>query len=402
MHPHPKYTSNTEDRFGSVAKLFHWTVAFGILLAPPLGIIAEHYPEDGASLDAKVFLFSLHKTVGIVIFLTATLRILWALGQPRPAPLHPERKAETFLAELIHYLLYGSMVIVPLSGWIHHAATSGFAPVFLPFGDDLFFVPKSAAVSEIASSIHWIATKILMASLVLHIVGALKHHVIDRDITLRRMWFGTATGGTSGTHQSYFAPFGAVAVWVVAIGIGVTVLPSDHSAEATSGSVQSAGGSWAVETGTLSIDVQQFGSVVSGDFAGWRSAIDFDSEATEGQVGNVQVDIDIATLTLGSVTEQALGAGYFEAEQFPNARFAADLFKTETGGYEATGTLIIREIEIPATLPFTLEMVDGVAHVSGQMQVDRRNFGIGLATTDDSQLGFSVAINVALTARAVQ
>ena len=48
--------------------------------------------------------------------------------------LHPDRKTETLLAEIVHWLLYGSLILVPLSGWIHHAATEGFAPIWCTYG----------------------------------------------------------------------------------------------------------------------------------------------------------------------------------------------------------------------------------------------------------------------------
>ncbi|MDP4990023.1 MAG: cytochrome b/b6 domain-containing protein, partial [Marivita lacus] len=120
--------ANTTAQYGAVAKTFHWLTALGILAVIPLGIIANDLPYDTAEqLADKAWLFSLHKTIGVTLFFVALARILWALSQPKPAPLHPDRKTETLLAEIVHWLLYGSLVLVPLSGWIHHAATEGFA-----------------------------------------------------------------------------------------------------------------------------------------------------------------------------------------------------------------------------------------------------------------------------------
>lgn len=400
MPPEPLPLSNTTRRFGTVAKVFHWTIALGILLALPLGLIAERYPAEGIDLDRKILLFSLHKTLGITIFLVALARIIWALIQPRPAPLHPQRKMETFLAEVVHYLLYGALVLVPLSGWIHHAATTGFAPVFLPFGDDLFFVHKSLAVSETASRLHVISTKILIGTLALHILGALKHHFIDRDATLRRMWFGSVEGGFDAPHKALIAPLSAAVIWVTAFGVGAFAFGNHNSSvSATPGLIQSSGGSWEVLDGQLDISVTQFGATVSGTFADWSARVDFDPKITDGQAGDVTVDVAIGSLTLGSVTQQALGVGYFEADLFPSAQFSAEIFAA-VDDYDAIGTLTIRDMEIETSLPFTLEMIDDVAHITGKMQVDRRDFGIGEAISDESQLAFSVVIDVTLTAKA--
>ncbi|MBT8474330.1 MAG: cytochrome b/b6 domain-containing protein, partial [Alphaproteobacteria bacterium] len=134
---------NTATRYGGVAKTFHWLTALLILTALPLGVIANGAPfETDAEIARKIWLFSLHKTVGVTAFFVALARIAWALTQPKPAALHPDRRFETRLAETVHWLLYASLVLVPLSGWLHHAAATGFAPIWWPFGQTLPFVPQ--------------------------------------------------------------------------------------------------------------------------------------------------------------------------------------------------------------------------------------------------------------------
>lgn len=180
--------TNTAQSYGSVTKTFHWLTALLILTAFPLGLIANGYPFDTADqLATKALLFSAHKTVGITAFWVAFARILWALPQKKPQPLHPERRLEHFAAETTHWMLYGAMMMVPLSGWLHHAATTGFAPIWWPFGQSLPGVPKSAALADVFAAWHWLFTKLLGLAVLLHIAGALKHHVMDRDDTLRRM-----------------------------------------------------------------------------------------------------------------------------------------------------------------------------------------------------------------------
>ena len=174
--------SNTNTTYGSVTRGFHWLTALLILAIIPLGAIANDLPYDTSEqLARKAWLFSLHKTLGIAVFLVALLRILWALTQTKPAPLHPQRKLETLAAETVHWLLYGSLVLVPLSGWIHHAATTGFAPIWWPLGQNLPLVPKSDSVAAVAAGLHWILGKVMIVSLILHVAGALKHKVVDKD-----------------------------------------------------------------------------------------------------------------------------------------------------------------------------------------------------------------------------
>ncbi|MBV2361365.1 cytochrome b/b6 domain-containing protein [Thalassococcus sp. CAU 1522] len=388
--------TNTAKRYGSVAKVFHWTIAFGILAAIPLGILANGAPFDTPeALARKAWLFSVHKTLGVTIFFVALARIGWALSQPKPAPLHPERRLETLLAEVVHWLLYGSLVLVPATGWMHHAATEGFAPIWWPFGQNLAFVPESKAWAETTAALHIVFERVLVVAVLLHVAGAVKHAIIDRDETLARMLPGRTEAGSDTRGGHLIAPIAAVAVWAGALGIGAGLGVFEHEASAAQvAALEAVDSDWQVESGTLTITVQQLGSAVSGQFADWTADITFDESAG---TGTVTVEVAIASLTLGSVTSQAMGPDYFDAGQFPTARFEADIAPSETG-FVAAGSLRIRGTDLPVTLPFEMTVVDGKADMQGQVTLDRRAFGIGDTMTDASQLGFDVIVDVAVTA----
>lgn len=392
--------TNTATRYGGVTKTLHWLTALGILLAIPLGILANDAPfATSDELAGKAWLFSMHKTLGVAIFFLALVRILWALSQPKPAPLHPERRIESWLAETVHWLLYGSLVLVPLSGWIHHAATTGFAPIWWPFGQSLPFVPKSGALAETAAALHIVFERVLLVSVLLHIAGALKHHFIDGDTTLRRMLPGGATAGNPLHGHARLGPaIGAVVIWGVALGVGATLGLFDHQASAAQiAALNQVDSDWQVQDGTLSISVQQLGSEVTGSFADWTADIRFEERDGPGRAGDVLVEVAVGSLTLGSVTSQALGADFLAADQFATARFAADIFKV-SDGYEARGTLSLRDAQVPVTLPFALTLVDDTAQMQGRMILDRRSYGIGANMSDNGQLGFAVQVLVSLTA----
>ncbi|MDJ0640011.1 MAG: cytochrome b/b6 domain-containing protein [Paracoccaceae bacterium] len=391
--------TNTPTRYGTVSKTFHWLTALLILTLIPTGTIANGMPFDTSEeVAAKARLFSIHKTLGVTLFTVALLRILWALTQPKPAPLHPDRRVESFMAETAHWLLYGSLLLVPLSGWIHHAATTGFAPILWPFGQDLPFVPKSEPLAETAASLHIIFERVLVIALFLHIAGALKHQFVDRDVTLKRMWFGSAEGGEATARHAMFVPFGAaVASWAAAIAVGASLgLFAHEDTGATEVALTEVSSDWQVQEGTLAIKVTQLGSEVAGSFADWTAAISFDETAT-GKMGDVEVTISIPSLTLGSVTAQAMGPDFFNAESFPTAEFVADIAR-DGEVYVATGTLTIRDQTVPVTMPFDLALNGDRAEMTGALTLDRRDFGIGAGMTDESSLGFAVVVDVALVA----
>lgn len=389
--------SNSTTTYGSVTKSFHWLIAALIITMIPLGIYANGLADAD---PLKPTLFSLHKTVGLFIFFVALARILWAVTQPKPAHLHPDRKAETFLATLVHWLLYASLVLVPLSGWVHHAATTGFAPVWWPFGQGLPGVPISDTVAHTAASLHIIFERVLAASILLHVAGALKHHFIDKDDTLSRMTFGHTEPHPAPmpTAGSKAAPAVAVGVYVaaLAIGAGLGLFKQDRiEAEALAQAISE----WRVEEGTLGVTIKQLGSDVSGSFNDWTAAISFDETPNaEGKHGDVEVTISIPSLNLGSVTSQAMEADFLNAESFPTATYKADIF-SDGEAYIAKGTLTIRDQSAPVDLPFTLVIDGDTAQMQGATELNRLDYSIGAGTqASEGSLAFTVALDITLTA----
>ena len=399
---------NTDARYGTVTKTFHWTVALGIFAMIPLGIVANDLPYDTSeALARKALLFSIHKTLGVTILFVAIARIAWALSQPKPGSLHPERRLETLLADTTHFLLYASLILVPTAGWISHAASEGFAPIWWPFGQSLPFVPKSEDVYRVASALHIVFERVLVLSLILHVAGALKHHFWDRDATLRRMTPGQPDLAPVAPHRrSLVPPAAAAGVVALAIGVGGTLglyAPEARATQtATLPPLDAVPTGWSVEDGALTIAVEQLGSRIEGEFADWTAAIAFrETPDAEGRHGDVEVTVAIPSLTLGSVTAQAMGTDFFDAEAFPRAVFAADILPAPDGSgtdYVAEGTLSLRGAEVPVTLPFDLTMEGDRAVVEGVATVDRLEFGMGEQYPGDDTVARAVEIVVALEA----
>lgn len=395
--------ANTLNSYGSVARGLHWLTAGLIVMLIPLGIIANGLPiETGDQLARKALLFSLHKTLGVTVFFVALVRVGWMLSQPKPTPLHPDRKLETFAAETVHWALYSALLVVPLSGWIHHAATTGFAPIWWPFGQSLPMVPKSAPFAHTFASLHIIFERVLVVSFVLHIAGALKHGIIDRDATLSRMVSGEpATARTQGPERGHAPPIlAAMAAYAAALSIGAMLglFASPEVPARAQPTLAEVASDWVVETGTLSITVTQLGTPVSGSFETWTAQIRYDPETA---TGDVSVDIAIASLTLGSVTAQALDTEFFDASAHPTARFTAEISQDGTG-HIADGVLRLKGTEVPIRLLFTLSIAEGLAQMSGTTTLDRLAFGIGQNYADASSVGLSVDVSVALTARSTK
>ena len=395
-------TRNTATHYGSITKTFHWLTALLIFTAFGLGMYGTNAIDftTEAGVSQAAFVFSMHKTVGITAFFVALGRILWALSNTKPGLLNADHKLEATLAEIVHWLLYISLVIVPLSGWLHHAADTGFAPIYWPFGDSLPFVPKSEAVSAFFSGWHFVFTKILAVSIILHVAGALKHHVIDKDATLRRMLAGTPSlPANIDTHHPKGPIIGAVVIYLVAMGLGSVIgLQGKDKDVAAAAELTEVSSDWQVQSGSLGLTVKQFGSDVTGSFKDWTAEISYD-EAT--QTGDLVVTVSIGSLELGGVTAQALGAEYLNSEMFGTATYTAKIEANDTG-HIAKGTLNLHGVDAPLDLPFTLNIVDGVATASGSTTIDRRSHDIGAVQATENNLAFNVSVSFELTAQLVK
>ncbi|WP_405403138.1 cytochrome b/b6 domain-containing protein [Paracoccus sp. Ld10] len=379
---------NTETGYGSVARSLHWLTALIILSNIGLGLWAERIPLDQMTL--KVQVFSVHKSLGLAALTVALVRIGWALTQTRPAPVHPERRLETLLAEAVHWTLYGSMVLVPVTGWIEHAATDGFAPILWPLGQGLPLVPKSPALAIIMAQIHHVFAFLLIGSVVLHVAGAVKHALIDRDGVLGRMTRGVPAGRGIATRHALPAVI-AAAVFGAGAAYALATAPREV---ATAAPLEQAASEWQVTDGQLGFAVRQMGSTVTGSFADWTAAIAFDPDAGTGQV---TVTINMDSVTIGTVTDQAKGADFFDVATHPTAVFEGTI-RPDGEGYVAEGPLKLRDQQMPVTLPFDLTITDGVAQMQGQAVIDRRDWQVGAGYADESTVGFQVDLTVTLTA----
>ena len=172
---------NTADGFGWVTRVLHWSIALGVLFLLPLGAYVARM-EVGFS---NFWLFGLHKSIGITVFVLLLVRIVWHRISPPPHPLPSGMAWKDRAAVLVHRSFYVLLVVVPLSGWIGSGATGLdvliFERVTLPP-----LAPTSEAWEAVAFGVHRVATKLLFACVVLHVAGGLSR----RDGTLRRIIVG--------------------------------------------------------------------------------------------------------------------------------------------------------------------------------------------------------------------
>lgn len=393
--------------YDAVTRAIHWLTALLVFTNIGLGLFAGSLPTgNDAEVSRAALAYSLHKTTGVSILGLTLLRILWALGQPGPGLLHPERRFEALAALTVHWALYGALLVMPVAGWLSHAANTGFAPILWPFGQSLPLVAKSQSLVHTFDAVHRAGAWVLCAALALHVAGALKHALIDRDATLARMTRGVKVPVPAQTASA--RPFLIAALlWAGVIATGLTLGAREAATPGSASVTATPGGNWAVSEGSLTFSVRQLGSPVEGRFSGWSAAIRYD-EATG--TGAVRVTIPIAGdpdkgsgMSLGAVTPQALGPEFFDAANHPEALLDGSIAPAAAPSADAThaltGTLSLRGVTVPLILPFTLVITGDRAEVRGTVTLDRRDFGMGPSYPDETSVGFAVTVTVALTAQ---
>jgi cytochrome b561 len=188
--PQDPFAAGTAQRYGRVAMALHWLLA--VLIAGSFGVGLYMTSLSFSPLQLK--LFNWHKWAGITILALSALRLLWRLlDQPPPLPARIAAGMPDWQLVAhggMHLVLYALFFIVPLLGWAYSSARG--LPVVLygvlPLPD---LLPLDKALAEnLLKPLHHAGAYTLAGLAALHAAAALKHHIVDHDGLLERMWFG--------------------------------------------------------------------------------------------------------------------------------------------------------------------------------------------------------------------
>jgi cytochrome b561 len=102
-------------------------------------------------------------------------------------PLLPPdtRPWEYSIERAVHFLIYATVIAMPLAGWIGSTA-AGHAPQLGPWALALP-IAKNKVIAETAFNIHGLLALTIIALLCLHISAAFFHYFIKKDTILQRM-----------------------------------------------------------------------------------------------------------------------------------------------------------------------------------------------------------------------
>jgi cytochrome b561 len=181
---------NTDQSWGTPAKLLHWVVALLVLVQICLGWAAVSWRLSPTKLD----LFVWHKSIGMLILLLMLARLVWR--SVNVAPLLPAGMAplERLAAHSSHLLLYMLLFLMPLTGWIISSAANIPFRIFWLVPLPAVVQPDKVLADEVAR-VHLALFIVLALLLLVHIGAALRHHFVKRNDVLKRMLPGRAAAG---------------------------------------------------------------------------------------------------------------------------------------------------------------------------------------------------------------
>jgi cytochrome b561 len=178
---------NSENAWGWPAKLLHWVGAILILVLLGHGWWMTHM----APRADRFAHYAGHAAMGYDLLALVILRLLWRWTHAVPALPNDLQPWERFSAHAGHFGLYLLMFASTLTGW-------ALAGTFnRPMSKDLFgitvppiYQSSERAMHGLFEESHEFLSYLLAILVVVHILGALRHHLIKHNDVLRRMWFG--------------------------------------------------------------------------------------------------------------------------------------------------------------------------------------------------------------------
>lgn len=169
------------NRYSAVSLVLHWLTAALVVGQVILISAAE---REGANAGLWMML---HKSGGMTILILTLARLGWRAANPAIPLPRTTPPWQRIAARTTHVLFYVALLILPLTGWLAGSAAGRGFEYYGLFDFPLVPLGGGRETASLLMDVHRATPKLLYVLIALHVLGALKHHFIDRDNVLRRM-----------------------------------------------------------------------------------------------------------------------------------------------------------------------------------------------------------------------
>lgn len=393
-------------RYNAVARFLHWVIAFLIMGMLALGLTMESVNYGIPRHEV----YDLHKSIGLIILALAIARLFWRFFSIAPEVLDTHASWEKVLAKAAHIFLYVAMIGMPLSGWLMSDA-GGRPPTF--FGLDIIprLVESNDAQRDLFGALHYWLAMGLIGVIGLHVAGALKHHIIDKDATLRRM---------AGNRLQWFKAIFVILIMDIGLSAAAFLFLKDTVLEkvvSPAGVARTAPAAlpdlsaltaheWQIDPrhSALAFEVMVMGAPFSVNINKFGGSIILDPDNM--RMARADITIDMNDLASGDISrdDTMRSSEWFAAGQWPQARYVTQTIEKMDGhNYIAIGNLTIRDVTMPLAIPFTLKFIESgevrKALMEGRVVLRRLDFGVGQGEWQSTEaVGDDVMVTIMLTA----
>ncbi|RFB80624.1 cytochrome b [Methylovirgula sp. 4M-Z18] len=175
---------STASHYDAVQRALHWLMAAIILVAIAIGFYCSAYLQPGTPV--RMALLDIHKSLGMTALVLVVIRILYRLAVGAPRYSQALGKLNHLAAGAAHFLLYGLMLGMPLSGYLYSAAGGHSVPWFGLF-DWPVLVPRDQPLSMWGRFFHHWGADIIYVVLGVHLLAVAWHQFVKKDDVLARM-----------------------------------------------------------------------------------------------------------------------------------------------------------------------------------------------------------------------
>ncbi|WP_299688999.1 cytochrome b [uncultured Vibrio sp.] len=172
---------NSVKNYNLLARVMHWVSALTIvgLFGAGLWMVDLSYYSEWYKTAPDY-----HRSVGILLAGMTIIRFVWK--SVTASPKVEGKSYEVAAAKVAHGFMYLNLAVLFISGYLISTSDGRGIDVF-----NWFTVPSLGELfenqSDLAGTIHYYAAWVLIIMASVHALAAIKHHVIDKDDTLRKM-----------------------------------------------------------------------------------------------------------------------------------------------------------------------------------------------------------------------
>ncbi|NNE57182.1 MAG: nickel-dependent hydrogenase, b-type cytochrome subunit/YceI-like family protein [Hellea sp.] len=381
-----------QQRYNHVSITLHWVMAALILFMIWLGLNMEDDQNR----------YQLHKSIGITLLILTVARIIWRLfNKPPPLP-HSVKPIEARLSKLVQFGFYALMLMVPLGGWLLVSISEFRVPTVL-YGIiswPSLPLPRSKETAEVVAFIHGNAGKWGFGFLLLlHVVGALKHEIVDKDGVLKRMIPGLGKTDPPAVSKGIFITL-FVSIGLFATIALIPVIATSLSAQSQQHDSISTNWTMLENSGSIHFAGTLESKPFDGEFENWDAQIAFYARDLENS--EVLVTVDLASASTGTkiYDDSLIEEEWFDVSSDPTASVRLTNFQATPYGFAADAALTLKGQTVSAPFYFTLEIEGDTTTMKGETSFSRTSLSLGQKSyPGGTPMSEEISVSATLSAR---